>query len=327
LFLVFALVIPPVPAGHAEITLRFAASAFEGMNPQGLLIEQWCKEVAERTNSRVKASYYPGSTLAPATQTYEAVVKGIADVGSSLPAFTKGRFPLTEVIDLPMGYKSGSQGNRLANAFYQKFKPKEFNQTKIMYMMTTGPLFLFTKNQPVNKLEDLKGLKIRGTGNSVRLVQLLGAAAVGMPIGECYDALSRGVVDGLNAPYDTLKAFRFADYIRYSTEHHSTHCSAIFVAMNKQKWESIAPEDQKIIMQINEEWAEKHGKLWDEVDKGGKDLLLQKGGKIIKLSREEDARWTKALSPMLDEYVKSMQAKGLPGDEALKFCLDYLKAN
>ncbi len=45
------------------------------------------------------------------------------------------------------------------------------------------------------------------------------------------------------------------------------------------------------------------------------------------LSKEEDARWAKAVSHLLDDYVAAMKAKGLPGDQALKFCLDFIKAN
>jgi len=297
------------------------------MNPQIGIAEQWCREIEKRTSGRVKITIYPGATLTPPTQTYDSVVKGIADIGLSLASFTKGRFPLTEVIDLPVGYKAASQGNNLVNAFYQKFKPKEFDETKVMYMQTTPPLILFFKKNAVSKLEDLKGLKIRGTGTSVRLIQLLGGAPVGLPIGECYDALARGVVDGANLAFEPLKPYRFAEIVNYGTVYSATHVSAIYVVMNKQKWGSISPEDQKTIEAINHEWIPKQAKLWDEVDKDGKDFYLQKGGKVIQLSPEEDARWTKTLAPMLDEYVAAMKAKGLPGDEARQFCADYLKSH
>jgi len=68
------------------------------------------------------------------------------------------------------------------------------------------------------------------------------------------------------------------------------------------------------------------GKLWDKLNKEGKDLFVQKGKKVVMLSKSEDERWAKALSPILNEYVGAMKAKALPGDEALKFCVDYLKA-
>jgi len=329
LVLVFVLLWPLVPASNAQqkvIGLRYANYHAAG-NPNSTICADWSKEVEKRTNGRIKITYYPGGTLTPPTQTYDSVMKGIADIGFSMAGYTKGRFPLTEVIDLPLGPKSGYQGGMLANAFYKKFKPKEFEDTKMMYLQTTSPLILFMRNQPVGKLEDMKGLKIRGTGNAVRLIQLLGGAPVGMPITECYDALSRGVVDGISVAYEPLKPFKLAEVVSYSTEFDSCYVTAGYVVMNKQKWESISPADQKAIEALNEEYAEKQARLWDVLDKDGKDLFLQKGGKIVKLTKEEDARWTKALAPMFDEYVKAMNSKGLPGEEALKFCQDWLKAH
>ena len=156
---------------------------------------------------------------------------------------------------------------------------------------------------------------------------MLGGAPVGMPITDVYDGISKGVLDGVITSYEPMKAYRLAEVSRYVTEWHATYQNSTWTAMNKQKWESISPEDRKTIEAINDEWVEKQGKLWDAQNQVGKDLFLQRKGTIIKLTKEEDARWTKAVSPMLDEYVSSMKAKGLPGAEALKFCLDWMKAN
>jgi TRAP-type C4-dicarboxylate transport system substrate-binding protein len=95
--------------------------------------------------------------------------------------------------------------------------------------------------------------------------------------------------------------------------------------MNKAKWNSLPPDIQKIIAQINEEWSVKQGTVWDEIDKAGKDFTVKRGNKSITLSKEEGARWAAAVKPMLEAYAKEVNAKGLPGDEALKFCLDFLK--
>ena len=97
--------------------------------------------------------------------------------------------------------------------------------------------------------------------------------------------------------------------------------------MNKDKWNAIALNDQKTIEEINDEWIEKMGKLWDELDKDGKDYFVQKGGITFQLSKEENERWAAKLHPLLDEYVTTMKAKKLPADQALRFCQDYLKSH
>ena len=326
LFMVSVLASTGWAAEEKGITLKFS-NFFPAMHANSIIIDQWCKEVEKRTNGRVKVNYYAGATLTPANQTYDSVVKGIADVGMSCQAYTRGKFPLTEVIDLPLAYKSGLVATRMINEFYKKFQPKEYDETKVMYLHAHGPGILHTK-KPVAKLEDVKGLRIRSTGLSARVVQALGGAPVGMPMTESYDALSKGVADGILCPNEALKGFKLGEVTAFTTENYgSAYSTAFFVVMNKDKWNSIPKDIQAIIQKINEEWIEKQGKVWDDIDKEGKEFAIQKGMKYIALSSKEDARWASLVRPILDDFAKNANAKGLPGDAALKFCVDYLKAN
>ncbi len=315
-----------VSAQDKVVALKYS-NFFPAPHANSVIADQWCKEVEKRTNGRVKVAYYPGATLTPATQTYDSVVKGIADIGLSCQAYTRGKFPLTEVIDLPLAYKSGYVATEMINEFYKKFQPKEYDETQVMYLHAHGPGILHTK-KPVNRLEDVKGLKIRSTGLSAKVTQALGGAPVGMPMTESYDALSKGVADGILCPDEALKGFRLAEVTAYTTESYgSAYSTAFFVVMNKTKWNALPKDIQAVIQKINEEWIEKQGKIWDDIDKEGKTFAIQQGMKYIPLSAGENARWAKAVLPILDEFVAAAKAKGLPGEEALKFCLDYLKAN
>lgn len=301
---------------------------FPATHTNTILAGEWAKEIEKRTNGKVKINMFPGATLTPADQCYDGVVKGISDIGMSVVSYVKGRFPLSEVVDLPLGYKSGTQVTNLCNAFFEKFKPKEFDDVKIMYMHGHGPGILHTVKKPVEKLEDLKGMKIRGTGTSIKVAAALGASPVAMPQTETYDALQKGVVDGLLSPIETLKGWKFAEVIKCTTQNFgSAYSIMFFVAMNKKKWESLPKDVQETIEKINKEWIVKTGKNWDEIDKEGAKTTLEKGNKIIPLSKEEDARWAKAVKPVFDEYVKNAKAKGLPGEEALNFCVEWLKQN
>jgi TRAP-type C4-dicarboxylate transport system substrate-binding protein len=97
--------------------------------------------------------------------------------------------------------------------------------------------------------------------------------------------------------------------------------------MNKEKWNMISKTDQETIEKINEEWIEKQGRLWDRLSKEARDYSIQKGVKFVRATKEEEARTAAKMQPVLAEYVKNMKSKGLPGDEALQFCLDYIKAH
>jgi TRAP-type C4-dicarboxylate transport system substrate-binding protein len=323
-FVAFSFFTSPALAKTATIDLKYSIF-FPGTAPQTAVATAWAKEIEKRTKGRVKITMFPGGTLTPAPQCYDGVVKGISDIGMSVFAYTKGKFPLTEVADLPLGIKSGLEATKLLNAYYNKFKPKEFDQVEVMYLHGHGPGILHTKTG-VYKLEDLKGMKIRSTGLAAKIVAALGGTPVAMGMGDTYDALSRGVVQGSLAPFEALKTWKWGEVVKFTTEDWgASYSTAFFVVMNKDKWNSLPAGVKKIIRQVNKEWIVKQGANWDEVDKAGKDYALSLGNKIISLSKEENARWAEAVHPLLSEYVQNMKAKGLPGEEALKFYQEELE--
>jgi TRAP-type C4-dicarboxylate transport system substrate-binding protein len=298
---------------------------FPAPHKNTVLATEWAQEIEKRTNGAVKITMFPGGTLTPADKCYDGVVKGISDVGMSVLGYTRGRFPLSEVIDLPLGYKNGLAATKLINVYYQKFKPQEFNDVQVMYFHAHGPGILHTK-KPVKNLDDLKGMKIVCHGLSAKIVGALGAIPVAMPMPERYDALQKGVAEGGVNPIESLKGWKLGEVIKSSTENFgSAYTTGFFVVMNKDKWKSLSPDVQKTIEAVNLEWIEKTGKGWDEIDKEGKEFTQSKGNQVIGLSKEEDEKWAKLVRPILDEYVANMKTKNLPGDEAVKFCQEELK--
>jgi TRAP-type transport system periplasmic protein len=298
---------------------------FPAPHKNTVLATEWAQEIEKRTNGAVKITIFPGGTLTPADKCYDGVVKGISDIGMSVLGYTRGRFPLTEVIDLPLGYKNGLAATKLINIYYQKFKPKELDDVKVMYLHAHGPGILNTKT-PVKNLEDLKGMKIVCHGLSAKVVGALGGTPVAMPMPERYDALQKGVAEGAVNPIEALKGWKLGEVIKYTTENFgSAYSTSFFVVMNKEKWNSLPPDVQKTIESINQEWIVKTGQGWDDIDKEGREFTLSRGNQIIPLSKEEDEKWAKLVRPILDEYVASMKTKNLPGEEALKFSMEELK--
>ncbi|MBI5442971.1 MAG: TRAP transporter substrate-binding protein [Deltaproteobacteria bacterium] len=319
-----------VSSGSALAAAKYElsyATFFPATHAHTALATEWAKEVEKRTKGVVKINIFPGATLTPPDQTYDSVTKGIADIGMSVASYSKGRFPLSEVIDLPLGYTSGIQATRLANAYYQKFQPKEFADSKMMYVMAYGPGVFHTK-KPIGKLEDLKGLKIRCTGTSAKVVAALGATPVAMPMTETYDAIQKGVVEGYVAPQESLKGFKMGEVVSNTTQNFGSSFSLFFfIAMNKQKWDSLPKDVQATIEKVNQEWIDKSGRVWDQIEKEGFEFAHSKGVKVVRLSKAEDVRWAETVKPIITDYVANTKAKGLPGEEALKFCQEWLKKN
>ena len=286
---------------------------------------EWGKEIEKRTNGKVKVTMFPGGTLTPGDKCYDGVVKGLSHIGHSVFGYTIGKFPLTEVIDLPLGYRTGLAATKLVNEYFSKFRPKELDEVKVMYLHAYGPGLIHTR-KPVRKLEDLKGMKIRATGTVSRIVAALGATPVAMPMPDTYDALSRGVVEGVVCPIEALEGWRLGEVVKFTTQNFIiANSTAMFVVMNKDTWNSLPTDIQKTIEKINEEWILKQGALWDEIDKSGAEFVKKRGHQMISLPQGEQEKWVKAVRPLLDDYVNRMKEKGLPGEEALKFCLERLK--
>jgi TRAP-type C4-dicarboxylate transport system substrate-binding protein len=298
---------------------------FPAPHKNTVLATEWAQEIEKRTNGAVKITMFPGGTLTPADKCYDGVVNGLSDIGMSVLGYTRGRFPLSEVIDLPLGYKNGLAATQLINHYYQKFKPKELDDVKVLYLHAHGPGILHTK-KPVKNLEDLKGMKIVCHGLSAKVVGALGATPVAMPMPERYDALQKGVAEGGVNPIESLKGWKLGEVIKSTTENFgSAYSTGFFVVMNKDKWASLHPDVQKTIDQVSQEWIMKTGNGWDEMDREGREFTLSKGNQIISLSKEEDTKWAKLVQPILDDYVANMKTKNLPGQEALTYCLDELK--
>ncbi|MDT8377887.1 MAG: TRAP transporter substrate-binding protein [Desulfotignum sp.] len=291
---------------------------------QSQLAEAWIKEVESRTNGEITINYFPAGTLTKAPQTYDGVVQGIADIGMTVLAYSRGRFPVAAAIDLPMGYTSGVQATNVANGVLEKFDPEEFKDSELMFLHAHGPGLLHTRDKEVRTLDDFKGMKIRGTGTSGKVVAALGGSPVGKSMGETYQMLQKGVVDGSMHPVETNKGWKVGEVVSFMTQNFSTAYTTTFaVFMNKDKWNSLTSEQQKTIREINAEFALKHGQAWDESDEEGMAFFLEKGGKVIPQSDEQSKIWAEKAASVIDDYIKSASEKNIDGQAIV----DYIKAN
>jgi TRAP-type C4-dicarboxylate transport system substrate-binding protein len=310
-------------AGPIKLTY---SNFFPPTHIQSKLAEAWCHEVEKRTNGKVKVEYYPGGTLTKAAQCYDGVVQGLSDIGFSVLAYTRGRFPVMSAVDLPLGYTSGKVATQVANEVYEKFKPKELQDTEVMYLHAHGPGLIHTKGKAVRKLEDMKGLKLRGHGTSAKVVKALGGTPVPKPMPETYQMLQKGVVDGGVFPFEADKGWKLGEVTDYITADFSAaYTTTFFVVMNKDKWNSLPPDIQKTIREINKEWVKKHGEAWDTSDMAGIYFFLNQGGQIIGLDDEESLRWKKAVAPIAEEYIKTLNGKGFDGDEIVGFTMQAVQ--
>jgi TRAP-type C4-dicarboxylate transport system substrate-binding protein len=314
-------------AAEKVVTLEFA-SFFPPTDKLSMALGAFGKDIEIKTNGRVKVNFHPGGTLVPPHQTYDGVLKEIVDMGETSFAITPGRFPMMEALDLPTGAKNSVVMTKLANEYYKKFKPKELDAVKVLFLTAPSQQYFHTK-KPVRKLEDLKGMKIRCAGGAVvELVKALGAVPVVMPVSDVYDALSKGVMEGVVINWAAVGQFKFYEVVEYTTVNRMTSVSSVgFISMNKSKWNSLPPDVQKIIDALSEEYAQKMSVIWDEKDAESIKIATAYKHQTITLSDAEEQRWAKQAAPIYDAYIKDKNAKGLPAAEAMAWIKDWMKKN
>jgi TRAP-type transport system periplasmic protein len=292
-----------------------------------ILAEMWIKEINKRTNGAVEINYLPGASLTSSDKVYDGVVSGISDIGFSVVAYTIGRFPVTELIDMPQGYPSGFVSTMVANDYYNQFKPAEFNDVHVFYFQATGPQVIFTTKKPVSKLEDLPGMVLRSTGVGSKIASVLGAQGYAAAQNAAYELMSKGVIDGSIAPREVLAGWKQGDVVNYVTECYDIgSVSNMYVVMNKSKWGALPSDIQKVFSDVSQEWIKNHAMVSATYDKLGMDYFFaQPNRKEIFLTPDESKRWVAKVQPLVDNTLMNIAAKGYNQNALQQYIKDRIK--
>jgi len=302
----------PCPVQAAEpITLRYAnfppAPTFPCVQ-----MEHWAKEVEKRTQGKVKVQTFPGGTLLAAKNIFDGVISGMADIGNFAMSYQPGRFPVSEAVDLPMGFTSARAASLTLFDLIEKHNPKEFSTVKVLTLFTCPPTNFMTKT-PVKSLADLKGIELRVAGTNAEVVKRLGGIPVAMPQSETPEAIQKGVVKGMVSSMEILKDFKFAAYTPYATVANLPVVS-FAVVMNKAKWDSLPPDVKDVLDKMRREHSEWTGKYVD--DHVTEALAWSKENykhQLFELPAADQQKIDSLLKPMTDDYVKRTAALGLDG--------------
>lgn len=287
------------------------------------ILTNFCKEIEKETGGEIKMTLFPSGTLTKADQILDGVIKGISDFGFTVLGYNQGRFPLTEVLDLPVPVANSEKMSQVCLSYYKKFQPKEFSQFKLLGFLNMAGSGI-SSNKSINKFSDLSGQLIRCTGADVNLVKALGATPVAMPISQAYEALQRGIANGNLGDFASLMSFKLGEVVKIHVEYFFRNTTCWF-GMNLATFNRLTNAQQKIIIELGERYTSILGHSRDEENKKGRQYLVDLGNKFVKLSPEEEQKWAAALAPLYDAYVKEKQAKGLPAKEALEFVLAAVK--
>ena len=306
-------------ASKKPINLTFS-TVFPMVHLQAKLNQYFCDEIEKRTDGRVKITLYPGGTLTSATKNFEGVAKGLSDLGMSCPLYVAGRFPVSEIFEMPSDLDSGWVTGKVYMDLFEKFPLKEYADVHVLYLHGPGRNVISTRTVPVKTLADMKGLVLRASGGATGTISALGATPRAMHMGEAYAALSKGVVEGQFAVPETLKGWKHADVVNYVTVPPISTSSCQYVIINKRKWNKLPADIQKIFTDVSADFPDYHGYVWNYYDNAGFEYFKSLPGRqLITVSADERDKWEAAVKPVIENYIKEKTAMGLPAKEYLDY--------
>jgi len=313
------------PAPDSVTTLRMATYN-PGEAYQSKALVKFAEDIEGLTDGRVKFEFFPGSMLLAADKMYDGVVEGIADIGYSNLAYTFGRFPVTQVLDLPIGFPNGWVANHVAADFYNKFKPQEFDDTHILTLTTSSLNNIITINTPIKKPDDLKGLTLRGTGYIAQLLESMGGVARALPMPEAYDFLAKNIIDGLLIPYETMQTYKYGEVVNNITEVWQTsNVYTFYITMNKDTWNKLPADIQEIINKyVEEEFVDDLAKMWNDIGIMGKQYAIDENFEIYVVPDAELPIWKEKADKVIDDYKANMVSNGYSENEINEW-LDFIK--
>ena len=281
----------------------------------------WGEQVEKATNGRVKLHMLPKHPSA-APGTFDAVKDGLVDVSYVTASYTPARHVLVLLPELPGGGATATINSVAFSRIYWKYLDAagEYKGVKLLGVFTHGPGQMFNTRQPIAKIEDLAGMKIRtGGGIAEEMARALGASAFVKPAPESYELLSSGVADGTFFPAESIVSFKLGPVIKYATLFPGGFYSSAFgFFMNEDKWAKIPKQDQAIIEKLSyEHVARSCGQSWDAADQKGLEGLKKAGVKIDNASPAFVKEVMSKAKVLDDDWIKSANAKGVDGAKVL----------
>lgn len=269
-------------------------------------------------------------------QSYEATVGGVTDINWLIQGYSPGKFPLSEYTVLPfLNLNSGKvDGNiiyggeinsRLFEELYEMSPEiqKEYADVKVLFVYVGSPYYLFTTRKPVNSLESAKGLKIKAfAGPPTEMWKALGVIPLNIAISEAYEALDKGVIDGIESGWAGVGTQKLYYVCKYRTDVTSSG-GCLAMIMNRDKWNSLSSDLQQAIMSVSGvRGAEFAGqRVYSDKERESIVAMAQKDGKTIEnvsLAPGEYEKWLEVgAKPVWSNWAAQKDAKGLPGQKVI----------
>ncbi len=317
----------PALSGFAQqsVTLKFHTFMAPQSNVYINMHKAWMDKVEKESGGRIKFEGYPAMQLGGTpVQLFDQARDGVVDIVWTLPGNTPGRFPRTEVFELPFMMNNAEATSKAFWEYITTMAPDEYKEVQPIALQVHGPGMFHMRSKQIKTAEDLRGSKVRGpTRQITKMLGYVGAIPVGMPLPQIPDALSKGVIDGCVIPWEVVPSVKVHELTKFHSEFDpaggALYTTTFVMAMNRNKYASLPP-DLKAIIDKNSgiETSGWLGKTQQAGDAAGRDAAVKQGNTIYTIPAAEAQEFKRKARLVEVEWVQDMDKRGFDGKKLLE---------
>jgi TRAP-type C4-dicarboxylate transport system substrate-binding protein len=286
----------------------------------------WAGDVKRVTEGRVTLRFSV-APLGSYRRNFDSAWAGLVDIAGGNQSATPGRFIVTQINESPFLESDNVEAISVALwRTHERFLhvADEFSGTKLLALHASGTQHWFTVAKPIRRLSDMRGLKIAAPSDvGARLLSAVGAIPVFLTAPEIYDALSRGILDGVSMPYSGVTRLGLQPYLQYQTRLAGgvgLSFGGFFLVANEKSWSRISPADQAAILTISGEvFARRAAKVFNSQVARSEQELLAAGVVNVETAPGFDQELRKAVAFLDTNWIEKAKAANVDAEAALRY--------
>jgi len=270
----------------------------------------------------IEFEYYPAEQMGKAKDFLSLVQSGVIDIAYVAPGFVSDKMPLSVVSELPLDFSGSCQGTM---AYWNLAKPgglldkKEFapNGVRLLFTIVLPPYQIITR-KPFSNLKEIEGMKIRASGSAKELVlKKLKAIPVLMPTPDVYESLSRGTIDGVLFPFNSLAPYEIHKLSKTGTIGENFGTFVANWVISEKRWQSLPPAVQQDLTAMGEQIVRSTCAQIEKDEAGDIEKVKAAGVKLTPLSAADKATVATVMHDVAKDWADTLDKRGKSGTEVL----------
>lgn len=281
-------------------------------------------KAVELSNGKIEFKFYPAEQLGKAKDSLQLAQSGVADIVNIAPAYITDKFPLSGVVELPGIYEGACNGTyalaKLAqpgNVLYEnELKP---NGVRVLFTAAVGAYRIMTANKKIEKGSEYAGLKLRTAGGAMdQTAASIGAVSIRMAGPDVLVSLSRGTLDGLFWPLQSVKPFGLASSLKYWTPNVSVGSFSVYYAISEKAWSKLSPDVQQVLTDAGEYATKAHCEYIDRSEILTIEELKGQGVQPVPIPDADAKALNQGYTKIYENWADALDKRKRPGNEVLK---------